>query len=102
MEGGNWKLTKNDPCTRSCSYSSSSSKPSSMMRSSSQKKSSLRRSSSQRISSSSSSSSSSNKSCSNFTRKCSNLAKEQKAKFYIVKRCIGMLLHWNKHRDSDS
>ncbi|KAI3450356.1 hypothetical protein Pfo_007021 [Paulownia fortunei] len=64
--------------------------PFNLSRSSSQKststKSSLSRSSSQR--------------CSDFTRKCSSLAKEQKAKFYIVKRCITMLVSWKKNGDS--
>ncbi|KAG9149061.1 hypothetical protein Leryth_010664 [Lithospermum erythrorhizon] len=38
--------------------------------------------------------------CANFARKCSNLAKEQKSKLYIVKRCIKMLVRLGKHRDS--
>ncbi|KAI6671094.1 hypothetical protein NL676_005979 [Syzygium grande] len=37
---------------------------------------------------------------SNISRKCSNLAKEQKARFYIMKRCVAMLLRWHKHDDS--
>lgn len=37
---------------------------------------------------------------SNITRKCTNLAKEHKARFYIMKRCITMLVCWNKHGDS--
>ncbi|KAJ8439862.1 hypothetical protein Cgig2_003928 [Carnegiea gigantea] len=32
-----------------------------------------------------------------FGKKCSNLAKEQKARFYIVKRCVSMLVNWRKH-----
>ncbi|VFQ98826.1 unnamed protein product [Cuscuta campestris] len=86
MEEAKWKLSKNDPCTRSCSSSGLSQKKSGAA--------SMRRSSSQRTAAGGGGN--------NFTRKCSNMAKEQKAKFYIVKRCIGMLLHWNKHRDSDS
>ncbi|GFP97368.1 hypothetical protein PHJA_001880900 [Phtheirospermum japonicum] len=45
--------------------------------------------------------SSSSQRCSEFTRKCSSMAKEQKAKFYIVKRCISMLVSWKKN-GSDS
>ncbi|KAK4741847.1 hypothetical protein SAY87_025435 [Trapa incisa] len=36
---------------------------------------------------------------SNITKKCTNLAKEHKARFYIMKRCITMLVCWNKHGD---
>ncbi|KAK4792211.1 hypothetical protein SAY86_022646 [Trapa natans] len=36
---------------------------------------------------------------SNITKKCTNLAKEHKARFYIMKRCITMLVFWNKHGD---
>ncbi|KFK27476.1 hypothetical protein AALP_AA8G388600 [Arabis alpina] len=31
------------------------------------------------------------------TRKCRNMAKEHKSRFYIVKRCVSMLLCWHKH-----
>nr|XP_009796025.1 PREDICTED: uncharacterized protein LOC104242657 [Nicotiana sylvestris] len=110
-----WKLSKDDPCCHSYSSSKSSlfrsysqKSPSSnppLPRSLSQKnpyRSSLSRSSSQKSSSSSKSrlTKSASQKCANFTRKCSNLAKEQKSKFYIVKRCIGMLVRWNKHGDS--
>ncbi|CAL1401970.1 unnamed protein product [Linum trigynum] len=30
-------------------------------------------------------------------RKCTNLAKEQKARFYIMRRCVAMLVCWHKH-----
>ncbi|XP_028757115.1 uncharacterized protein LOC114762375 [Neltuma alba] len=33
-------------------------------------------------------------------RKYSNLAKEHKARFYIMRRCVAMLVCWHKHRDS--
>ncbi|KAF5751434.1 hypothetical protein HS088_TW02G00448 [Tripterygium wilfordii] len=33
-------------------------------------------------------------------RKCSSLAKEQKARFYIMRRCVAMLVCWHKHGDS--
>ncbi|XP_057782850.1 small polypeptide DEVIL 13-like [Salvia miltiorrhiza] len=91
-----WKLSKEDrPHSSSkASMSRSVSTKSSLQKSFSTKnpfghsssKSSLPRSSSQR--------------CSGFTRKCTNLAKEQKAKFYIVKRCITMLVSWKKNGDS--
>ncbi|KAI4334545.1 hypothetical protein L6164_019225 [Bauhinia variegata] len=32
-------------------------------------------------------------------RKYTNLAKEQKARFYIMRRCVAMLVCWHKHRD---
>ena len=33
-------------------------------------------------------------------RKCTKLAKEQKARFYIMRRCVAMLVCWHKHGDS--
>ncbi|KZV52822.1 protein TPRXL [Dorcoceras hygrometricum] len=54
----------------------------------------LSRSSSQKIPSTKSGNSSSQR-YSEFTR----MAKEQKSKFYIVKRCITMLVSWKKHDD---
>ncbi|KAL0452831.1 UNVERIFIED_CONTAM: hypothetical protein Slati_1261200 [Sesamum latifolium] len=51
-------------------------------------------------SSSSSSSTASNK-CS-FTRKCAALVKEQRARFYIMRRCVTMLLCWRDNNYSDS
>ncbi|XP_062172599.1 small polypeptide DEVIL 13 [Alnus glutinosa] len=77
--------------TRSSSTRSSSSK-SPLLRSFSQKGSSpkcpLPRSFSQKSSSNS------------ISRKCSSLAKEQKARFYIMRRCVAMLVCWHKHGDS--
>ncbi|XP_057805375.1 small polypeptide DEVIL 16 [Salvia miltiorrhiza] len=36
-----------------------------------------------------------------FGEKCSHLAKKQRAKFYILRRCIAMLLCWHdKHDDA--
>ncbi|KAI3682452.1 hypothetical protein L1987_82441 [Smallanthus sonchifolius] len=108
------KLSKEDPCNHS-------SKSSSFLRSMSQKtstKSPLLRSFSHKSSSNSKSSlfsrsssqkngkspcdlsRSSSQKCENFTRKCGHLAKEQKARFYIVKRCVTMLVCWKKHGDS--
>ncbi|KAK4371419.1 hypothetical protein RND71_010894 [Anisodus tanguticus] len=43
--------------------------------------------------------SSSHKRCA-FTRKCANLVKEQRAKFYIMRRCVTMLICWRDYRDS--
>ncbi|EPS61133.1 hypothetical protein M569_13667, partial [Genlisea aurea] len=40
---------------------------------------------------------SSSQKCADFTHKCSSLAKEHKARFYIVKRCICMLVRWKKN-----
>ncbi|XWS65514.1 hypothetical protein CRYUN_Cryun05aG0119600 [Craigia yunnanensis] len=36
---------------------------------------------------------SSNKRCA-FTRKCARIVKEQRARFYIMKRCVTMLIFW--------
>lgn len=46
-----------------------------------------------------SSSSSSRRRCS-FTRKCARLVKEQRARFYIVRRCVTMLICWRDYSDS--
>ncbi|KAL8531434.1 hypothetical protein ACS0TY_008145 [Phlomoides rotata] len=75
--GGSSTKSQKNPfnLSRSCSQKCGSSKSSSLPRSSSHK-------------------------CSEFTRKCSSMAKEQKAKFYIVKRCISMLVSWKKNGDS--
>lgn len=35
-----------------------------------------------------------------FGKKCTHLAKEQKARFYIMKRCVSMLVSWPKKGDS--
>ncbi|KAK9049566.1 hypothetical protein SSX86_013251 [Deinandra increscens subsp. villosa] len=85
------KTSTKSPLLRSFSQKSTTSKPSFFSRSSSQKNSNkypsdLSRSSSQK--------------CANFTRKCGHLAKEQKARFYIVKRCVTMLVCWKKNGDS--
>jgi len=37
---------------------------------------------------------------SSFTRRCSSLVKEQRARFYIMRRCVSMLLCWNKYGDA--
>ncbi|XP_047329958.1 small polypeptide DEVIL 13-like [Impatiens glandulifera] len=101
------------------SSSSNSTSKSSLMRSSSQKPSSssssyksqkqprLEKSSSMRTVSSSSSSTSTSSSHkressknSDLGRKCSNIVSEQRARFYIMKRCVKMLVCWPKNGDS--
>ncbi|KAG6583415.1 uncharacterized protein LOC111784640 [Cucurbita pepo subsp. pepo] len=42
----------------------------------------------------------SQKNSSSIGRKYSSLAKEQKARFYIMRRCVAMLVCWHKHGDS--
>ncbi|KAK1428707.1 hypothetical protein QVD17_17546 [Tagetes erecta] len=103
-----WKLSKEDPCNhsskspsflRSMSHKTSSKSP--LLRSFSTKSSFFSRSSSQKNNNKSPCdlSRSSSQKCANFTRKCGHLAKEQKARFYIVKRCVTMLVCWKKHGD---
>lgn len=112
-----WKPSKKDLMSSSCGTSStshSSSKfgftRSSSTRSSSSK-SPLLRSFSQKCSTTASSSSNHHNSKSSLPRsfsqknssigrKCSSLAKEQKARFYIMRRCVAMLVCWHKHGDS--
>jgi hypothetical protein len=48
-------------------------------------------------SSSSISRSSSKKEKGSITQKYSSLAKEQKGRFYIMRRCVAMLVCWHKH-----
>ncbi|KAH1101498.1 hypothetical protein AAZX31_13G126700 [Glycine max] len=35
--------------------------------------------------------------CKSFGQKCSQLVKKQRAKFYILRRCVAMLLCWHEH-----
>uniref|UniRef100_A0A7N0V3G8 Uncharacterized protein n=1 Tax=Kalanchoe fedtschenkoi TaxID=63787 RepID=A0A7N0V3G8_KALFE len=44
------------------------------------------------------SSSSSHKRCA-FTRKCAKLVKEQRARSYIMRRCVTMLICWRDYSD---
>lgn len=37
--------------------------------------------------------------CRSFRQKCGRLVEEQRAKFYIVRRCVAMLLCWREQRD---
>ncbi|KZV26125.1 hypothetical protein F511_06051 [Dorcoceras hygrometricum] len=34
-----------------------------------------------------------------FTRKCAALVKEQRARFYIMRRCVTMLVCWREYSD---
>ncbi|KAG5239865.1 ROTUNDIFOLIA family protein [Salix suchowensis] len=42
---------------------------------------------------------SSTSSCS-FSRKCARLVKEQRARFYIMRRCVKMLICWSDYNDA--
>lgn len=42
----------------------------------------------------------SNEGRTSFTRRCANLVKEQRARFYIMRRCVTMLVCWREYRDS--
>ncbi|KAH0979953.1 hypothetical protein PRUPE_2G209600 [Prunus persica] len=37
--------------------------------------------------------------CRSFGRRCSMLVKEQRARFYILRRCVTMLLCWHERGD---
>ncbi|PIN18209.1 hypothetical protein CDL12_09127 [Handroanthus impetiginosus] len=39
-------------------------------------------------------------SCRSFGQKCSQLAKNQRAKFYILRRCIMMLVCWRDRNEA--
>jgi len=87
-----WKLSKKEKSSRSCSTRGSSSNSPLLLKSFSQKSSStsnnsgnLSRSYSQKNPS--------------IGKKCTNIAKEQKARFYIMRRCVAMLVCWHKHGD---
>ncbi|MQL81938.1 hypothetical protein Taro_014407 [Colocasia esculenta] len=36
---------------------------------------------------------------SSFTRRCASLVKEQRARFYIMRRCVVMLICWREYQD---
>ncbi|KAJ4831449.1 hypothetical protein Tsubulata_043642 [Turnera subulata] len=38
--------------------------------------------------------------CRSFASRCSKLVKEQRAKFYILRRCITMLVCWDEYADN--
>nr|KYP70893.1 hypothetical protein KK1_010133 [Cajanus cajan] len=38
--------------------------------------------------------------CKSFGQKCSHLVKKQRAKFYILRRCIAMLLCWHERAET--
>lgn len=99
-----WKLSKKESSSSKFAFTRSSS-----TRSTSSNAPLLSRSYSQK---SSVSSSTSNSKCpplprsysqksSSISGKCSSLAKEHKARFYIMRRCVAMLVCWHKHK-SDS
>ncbi|PRQ43587.1 hypothetical protein RchiOBHm_Chr3g0470051 [Rosa chinensis] len=37
--------------------------------------------------------------CRSFGQKCTHLMKKQRTKFYILRRCIAMLLCWHERND---
>ncbi|KAF9590887.1 hypothetical protein IFM89_000143 [Coptis chinensis] len=78
-----WKLSKSKSLSRSRSSTTPNSAATPFIRSSSL----------------SSSSSSSKRRCA-FTRKCATLVKEQRAKFYIMRRCVTMLVCWRDYGES--
>ncbi|KAI6676545.1 hypothetical protein NL676_037341 [Syzygium grande] len=39
-------------------------------------------------------------SCRSFKRRCSRLVKEQRARFYILRRCVAMLVCWDDRGDT--
>ncbi|KAL3732026.1 hypothetical protein ACJRO7_028811 [Eucalyptus globulus] len=39
-------------------------------------------------------------SCGSFKRRCSRLVKEQRARFYILRRCVAMLICWHDCGDT--
>ncbi|KAK9053685.1 hypothetical protein SSX86_024759 [Deinandra increscens subsp. villosa] len=86
----NWKVSKTDEITPSSPSSSSSS----FIRSSS-----LKTQVTSKSKSSKSSQSLPRSKSANFTSKCSSFTKEHKSRFYILKRCITMLVSWKKHHN---
>ncbi|KAF5470527.1 uncharacterized serine-rich protein C1E8.05-like [Juglans microcarpa x Juglans regia] len=96
-----WKPSKKEGSSSHCSTSSKSLFSRSSSTKSSSSKSNLLRSFSQK---SSSSKCTLPRSCSqknsSIGRKCTSVAKEQKARFYIMRRCVAMLVCWHKHGDS--
>ncbi|KAK4835896.1 hypothetical protein QYF36_015967 [Acer negundo] len=76
-----WKLSKKESSSRSCRSSASSSSSSSNFTKNPPNKANHSRR------------------CS-FTRKCARLVKEQRARFYIMRRCVTMLICWRDYSDS--
>ncbi|XWS28807.1 hypothetical protein CRYUN_Cryun25bG0102900 [Craigia yunnanensis] len=101
-----WKLSKKEASGTHCSSSSKFSLTRSFSSKSISSKSPLLKSSSQKNLCSSSSSSkcplprSFSQKNTSISSKCSSMAKEQKARFYIMRRCVAMLVCWRKHGDS--
>lgn len=42
------------------------------------------------------------KPCRSFGRRCSSLVKEQRARFYILRRCVVMLVCWHDYEYCDA
>ncbi|XWS74107.1 hypothetical protein CRYUN_Cryun02cG0187200 [Craigia yunnanensis] len=101
-----WKISKKEASGTHGSSSSKFSLSRSFSAKSISSKSPLLRSSSQKSSYCSSSSSKSPlprsflQKSSSISHKCSSLAKEQKARFYIMRRCVARLVCWHKHGDA--
>ncbi|KAL9418524.1 hypothetical protein AB3S75_036478 [Citrus x aurantiifolia] len=74
--GEKWKLSKKEGSSRS--RSSSSSTTTAFIKSAS---------------------TSARRRCS-FSRKCARLVREQRARFYIMRRCVTMLICWRDYNDS--
>ncbi|KAI4368854.1 hypothetical protein MLD38_017362 [Melastoma candidum] len=89
-----WSSSKSSGLRRSHSVKNSSHPSSSTSGASS-----LPRSSALRALPSSSSGVGIEKGSGNVARKYSSMAKEQKARFYIMRRCVAMLVCWHKHGD---
>ncbi|CAL0304156.1 unnamed protein product [Lupinus luteus] len=100
-----WKLSKKETGSRNQASTSSKSlfSRSSSTRGSSSNSPLLIRSMSSKTSSTSKCNlprSYSQKNNSSIGKKCTNIAKEQRARFYIMRRCVAMLVCWHKHGDS--
>ncbi|KAL5055843.1 hypothetical protein RYX36_036525 [Vicia faba] len=99
-----WKLSKKEKSSTSSTKSSIFSRSCST-RGSSSKSPLLSKSLSQKCSSTSNNNNNDNLSRSysqkspSIGKKCTNIAKEQKARFYIMRRCVAMLVCWHKHGD---
>ncbi|XP_045826621.1 small polypeptide DEVIL 13 [Trifolium pratense] len=103
--GEKWKISKKETSnsststsktslfSRSCSTRGSSSNSPLLLKSLSQKSSSTSNNSSNNLPRSYSQKNPS------IGKKCTNIAKEQKARFYIMRKCVSMLVCWHKHGD---
>ncbi|KAF6137824.1 hypothetical protein GIB67_040532 [Kingdonia uniflora] len=80
-----WRLSKKEGLSRSRSCTSTSSTSASLMRNSS--------------TATKTTTTTPLKRCA-FTRKCASLVKEQRARFYIMRRCVTMLVCWRDYGDA--